>query len=249
MNTRFLICVHIWLGSCIAFGLVVFGGFPGSGGKYILSVFKEGFKTDQSENYFGEPGGVIPRPVKTVHNLKKSKDSEEPEVVFVPLGNSPFRGRPNAPVTIIVFTDYQCPFCGKLDKTLREIETEYPGQVRIVQKMYPLPFHSDAHLASQAALAAHKQGKFWIYQDILFEHQKNLSRAELIDYADEVGLDVPMFISDLDSGFFFDLVEHEIELGKKFEVVGTPTYFINGKKNSGARPKTFFEEEIDKELR
>ena len=118
-------------------------------------------------------------------------DEDEGDIQDVQLGASPVRGSARAPVTIVVFTDFQCPFCAKAEATMHELSAKYGNKVRIAFKNNPLPFHESARLASRAALAAGEQGKFWEYHDVLFAHQDALGRDALVAYAKEVGLDSP----------------------------------------------------------
>jgi protein-disulfide isomerase len=120
----------------------------------------------------------------------------------IPVGTSPVLGPRNALVTVVVFSDYQCPFCSRVEETLHRIRTEYRNDVRFVWKDNPLPFHDKATPAAEAAREAFAQGgneKFWRFHDTLFQHQQNLERADLERYAQEVGLDMARFRRALDS--------------------------------------------------
>ena len=99
---------------------------------------------------------------------------------------------------MIIFSDFQCPFCRRVEPTLTQIEKEYAGKVRFVWKNYPLPFHNNAEPAAEAAMAAGAQGKFWEMHDKLFENQQALDRAEPEKYAQELGLNMAKFKADLD---------------------------------------------------
>ena len=119
--------------------------------------------------------------------------------VRVPLEGAA-KGPANAKVNIVAFSDFQCPFCSRVVPTLAQIEKEYGNKVRIFFRHNPLPFHADAPLASEAAIAAEAQGKFWEMHDKLFANQQNLKRPDLEKYAQELGLDVGKFKAALDSG-------------------------------------------------
>ena len=95
----------------------------------------------------------------------------------VEVGNAPTRGPKNAPITVVLFSDFQCPFCGRVEPSIVELEKAYPGKVRVAWKNFPLSFHNNAKPAAEAALAAHEQGKFWQMHDILFKNQQALSAA------------------------------------------------------------------------
>jgi protein-disulfide isomerase len=173
-----------------------------------------------------------------------------PEGKFdVKVGNSPAKGPASAPVTVVAFSDFQCPFCSRAVPTLAEIEKQYGNKVRIAFKQLPLPFHDKAHLAAQAALAANEQGKFWAYHDKLFANQQALDRPSLEKYAQELGLDVGKFKKALDTGKFKDQVDAEAKEGAAVGATGTPTFFINGAKLVGAQPVDAFKTAIDKELK
>ena len=171
------------------------------------------------------------------------------ERVVVDAGNSPSKGPKNAPVQIVEFSDFECPFCGRVVPTIKQIMDAYPGKVRISFKQFPLPFHKNAPGASEAALAAHAQGKFWDMHDKLFEDNKNLTREAFEKHAQEIGLNLAKFKADLDSKKFEAAVKADVEYGQKVGRFGTPTFFINGRKVSGAMPFDNFKQIIDEELK
>lgn len=168
-----------------------------------------------------------------------ARQAEPAKPVDIPVAdNVPSRGPKDAKVTLVEYTDFECPFCSRFSKSLDEVleDEEVASQVRVVVKQFPLGFHKNAHLASQASLAAHAQGKFWEYHDLLWDNQKALDRDSLERYAEEVGLNVKQFKKALDDGTFKDQVDAEFKEGQGFGVSGTPTWFINGVKESGALP-------------
>ncbi|MCA9564391.1 MAG: thioredoxin domain-containing protein, partial [Myxococcales bacterium] len=164
------------------------------------------------------------------------------------IGDSATKGPEDAPVTIFVFSEFQCPYCGRAQGTISQIEERYGDQIRWVFKSFPLPFHSDANLASQAALAAGAQGKFWEYHDILFQNQRALSRANLESYAQQLELDMDQFRADLDSGRFAEQIDQETAEGRAVGVSGTPTFVVNGERIVGAQPFSAFQPVIDRAL-
>ena len=113
-----------------------------------------------------------------------------------------------------MFSDFQCPFCTRVEPTLTQLEKQYQGKVRTVWKNYPLPFHNNAEPAAQAAMAAQAQGKFWQMHDKLFTNQQALDRPSLEKYAQELGLDMAKFKADLDSGKYKDAVQAEMKEGQ-----------------------------------
>jgi protein-disulfide isomerase len=173
-----------------------------------------------------------------------------PEGKFeIHLGDAPVKGPSSAPVTLVAFSDFQCPFCSRAVPTVRQLESDYQGKLRIAFKQLPLPFHDHAHLAAEAALAANEQGKFWQYHDKLFANQQALDRPALEKYAQELGLDMTKFRAALDSGKFKDKVDAEAKEGAAVGATGTPTFFINGTRLVGAQPIDAFKAVIDKELK
>lgn len=166
----------------------------------------------------------------------------------VEIGDSPTLGPQNARVTIVEFTDFQCPFCSNVQSTLKQILEKYPQDVKKVFKQNPLSFHQDAPLAAEASLAAGAQGKFWEMKDILFNNQKNLKEADLIRYAQELGLDLEQFKSDLTSHKFRGQVERESGQAAALGATGTPAFFVNGRFLSGAKPLEAFVQVIDEEM-
>lgn len=164
-------------------------------------------------------------------------------------GDNPAIGPKDAPVRIIEFTDYQCPFCGKARPTINQVLAEYKGKVRYVLRDFPLSFHKDALKAHEAARCAGEQDKLWEMNKKLFENQRAIKVEDLKKYAGEIKLKMDKFEECLDSGKFADVVKQNQEYGEKVGVSGTPAFFINGRMISGARPFSSFKEIIDDELR
>jgi protein-disulfide isomerase len=172
----------------------------------------------------------------------------EPPVQKVEVGNAPAKGPANAPVTIVAFSDFECPFCSRVLPALKQVEEQYKGKVRIAFKHQPLPFHPNAKPAAAASLAAHEQGKFWEYHDKLFANQRALSRESLEQYAQELKLDMGKFKAALDSGKFNAQIDADSAEGMRIGANGTPTFFINGRTFVGAQPFEAFKRVIDEEL-
>jgi protein-disulfide isomerase len=173
----------------------------------------------------------------------------EPAVQKVELGNAPVRGPKNAPVTIVAWSDFECPFCSRAVPTLEQVEKEYKGKVKIAFKHQPLPFHANAKAAAQASMAAHEQGKFWEMHDKLFANQRALDRESLEKYAAELKLNMTKFKTDMDSGKFDKQIEADMADGASKGANGTPTFFINGRTLVGAQPFDAFKKVIDEELK
>lgn len=174
--------------------------------------------------------------------------AEADRIEDVQVGSAPVRGRAEAPVTVVVFTDYECPFCAKAEVTLRAIEAQYGRDVRVAWKNHPLPFHKDAQLAAKAALAAHEQGQFLEYHDALFAHQKELDRASLERRAEDLGLDMARFRAAIDGERIAAQVAADAADASRLGVAGTPTFFVNGRRVIGARPLDDFRSAIDEAL-
>ncbi|MDB4965579.1 MAG: Periplasmic thiol:disulfide interchange protein DsbA [Myxococcales bacterium] len=176
---------------------------------------------------------------------------EDKTVYKVDAGNAPAVGPKTAPVQIVEFSDFQCPFCSRVVPTIKQIEDKYPGKVHLAFRNYPLPFHNNAQGAAEAGAAANAQGKFWAMHDKMFANQGALDRPSLEKYAQEIGLDVSKFKSDLDAGKYKDEVQKDVQYanGLGGGGFGTPTFFINGRKIAGAMPFESFAQIIDEELK
>jgi len=144
-------------------------------------------------------------------------------------------GTANAPVTIVEFTDFQCPFCRRAEDPLHQLLASSGKNVRIVYRSYPLDFHANAEAAAEAVLAAGDQGKFWPMHDLLFANQSNLDRQHFEQFAHQLDLDVARFDAALDSGKFRAEIAADRALGARYGVDGTPFFFINGRPLSGVR--------------
>lgn len=165
------------------------------------------------------------------------------------LSDAAFRGNKDAKVTIVEFSDFQCPYCQRGAKIVDEILKIYPNDVKVTFKNYPLPFHSDAKPAAKAALAAKNQGKFWEYHDLLFANQDGLNKENFIKWAKELGLDADKFAKDMDDPAEAKKIETDMELGMQNGVQGTPAFFINGVMLSGAQPVDAFKVIIERWLK
>jgi protein-disulfide isomerase len=173
----------------------------------------------------------------------------EPPAVKVDLGQAPVKGPANAPVTLVAFSDFECPFCSRAALTVRQLEQEYQGKLRVAFKHQPLPNHPNAMPAATASLAANEQGKFWEMHDKLFANQTKLDRASLEGYAKELGLDMARFKEAMDSNKFQAHIAADSSHGTEIGAGGTPTFFVNGRKIVGAKPIEVFRKMIDEELR
>jgi protein-disulfide isomerase len=160
----------------------------------------------------------------------------------------PARGPASAPIQMIEFSDFQCPFCLRANPTVTQVLNTYGDRIRFVYRHYPLPNHANARPAAEAAQCANEQGKFWPYHDKLFELGGRLSDADLKQTAVDVGLDVTTFNACVDTHKYKADVDADIAAGDEAGVSGTPAFFINGRVLTGAQPFEAFKRVIDEEL-
>jgi protein-disulfide isomerase len=146
--------------------------------------------------------------------------------------DQPAKGTANAAVTIVAFTDFECPSCARQHPILDRIVSEFGNRVRLVVRDFPLSQHVNARKAAEAAEAAREQGKYWEYASVLFRNQSALGIDKLRQYASEVGLDRARFDASLDSGKLAEKVQRDVIDGRKLGINGTPTIYINGKRIS-----------------
>jgi protein-disulfide isomerase len=175
---------------------------------------------------------------------------QEPEPIRVKIDPSVgfALGPREAPITIVEFSDFQCPYCRGVVPTLRQLAARYPDRVRLVFRDFPIPsLHPDALLAHQAARCAGEQGQFWPYHDLLFE-RANLDATALKQYASDLKLDGQKFVECLDSGRSRAAINADMEEGSRLGVSGTPTFFINGRPLVGNVPLAVFQRAIEREL-
>jgi protein-disulfide isomerase len=198
--------------------------------------------SDASEDHGAEVGAVA-----------GVQEEDAPERFKVPVSAAqPQHGPADAPVTIVEFSDFECPFCGRVVPTLKELEKDYGKKIRVVWRNQPLPFHQNAMPAAEAAMEAFDQGKsdkFWAMHDKLFENRSALARADLEKYAQELGLDVNKFKAALDNKKHEKSIQADQALAGDVGARGTPSFFINGRPLRGAQPVEKFKEIIDDELK
>lgn len=172
-----------------------------------------------------------------------------PPKLEVPVDAARLRGDPKAPVTIVEFSDFSCPFCRKAENTMKELLEKYPGRVRLGYRDYPLTdLHPRAEQAAEASRCAGEQGKYWEYHELLFANPDKQDRAGLIDQARALKLDDKQFEGCLSSGKYRREVQADAQLGMSGGVTGTPAFFVNGNFLNGAQPAEVFEKIIDQLL-
>ncbi len=171
------------------------------------------------------------------------------KVYTIDVDHSPVRGNPKAPVTIVEFADFQCPFCQKFHPPVQEVLKAYPKDVSYILKNFPLPFHPQARPAAKAAFAAGEQGKYWEMVDLLLQSGSNLSEEKFQELAKELKLNVNKFMKDYKEkdAQWEELINKDMGLAGQVDVRGTPTFYINGRKTV-ARDLNAFKTEIEKIL-
>jgi protein-disulfide isomerase len=172
----------------------------------------------------------------------------EPKRVVVNSSGHPSLGAKDAPVTIVEFTDFQCPFCKATQATIKQLRDKYGDKIRLVHMDYPLPFHSHSMDSAKAARCANDQGKFWEYRDSLFANQANLAPADLKATAKTLKLNTAQFDVCFDKAKYEAQIKADQAAGEKVGVDGTPAFFVNGRPLTGAQPLPKFEELVDDEL-
>ena len=185
---------------------------------------------------------------KSLRDKYGVKTMLEPPRVQVAQDDDPAKGPAKAPITIVEFSDYQCPYCSRAETTVTDVLKKYGDKIRLVYRDYPLSFHQNANVAAQASECADEQGKFWEMHGAMFANQSKLASTDLVETAATIGLEKDKFKACLDSGKYKDEVQKDFEDGQKACVTGTPTFFINGIPMVGARDVNSFAEIIDSEL-
>ena len=170
--------------------------------------------------------------IKTAPPAAAQRPQIDPNKVYnIPVGTSPAKGPDTAKVTIVEFSDYQCPFCSQAEGLVNQVIEAYPRDVRLVFKQFPLTsIHPQAMPASKAALAAGRQGKFWEMHKLIFENQRALAPGKFTEFAEQLQLDVPQFQKDMESPEIAAQIQKEMQEAKAADVTGTPTIFVNGKR-------------------
>jgi len=194
-----------------------------------------------------------PQPEKNAKAQEKPKpEADDKSVWKVPVGSSPIKGNKDALVTVVIFSDFQCPFCSRVEPTLAEVEKTYGDKVRLVWKNNPLPFHPRAEPAAELAWEARAEKKdagFWAAHDMLFKNQQKIGDDDLLGYAKELGLDVDKVKTAMSEHKYQKEFQADMDLGEDIQASGTPHMFINGRRLVGAQPFEKFKEIIDEELK
>jgi protein-disulfide isomerase len=172
------------------------------------------------------------------------------DAVKIKVDGAPFKGPATAKITLVEFSDFQCPYCSKAAFALDELSRKYSSDVRLVYKQYPIAMiHSQATLAARASLAANNQGKFWLLHDRMFNNGNKLSRENILAWAKECNMDIPRFTKDMDGKETAALVDRDVKEADEIGVLGTPTVFLNGKRYNGELTVADFGKVIESELK
>jgi protein-disulfide isomerase len=185
--------------------------------------------------------------LKAREAMNKPLNAEQQAAIAAP--DAPAFGPKDAKVTVVEFSDFECPYCSKAAAVAHQVREKYGDKVRFVFRQYPLPMHPNARVAAQASLAADAQGKFWEFHDRLFENQRKLDRESLESYAKDLGLNVQEFTKALEDGRLNEAVDRDMKLGEKVAVRGTPTMFVNGKRVSNPTSFEAVSQLIDEALK
>jgi protein-disulfide isomerase len=186
-----------------------------------------------------------------ISSLRKKYGAQvmiEPPRVAVSADDDASRGPKDAPITIVEFSDYQCPYCARGEDSITKVLQKYGDKVRVVYRDYPLSFHKNAEISAIGSECAEEQGKFWEMHGAMFANQQKLSAPDLIETAAGLGLNKEEFKACLDSGKYVAEVKKDFQEGASYGVTGTPAFFINGVMLSGAQPAEAFYKVIDREL-
>jgi protein-disulfide isomerase len=176
----------------------------------------------------GKPLAAIRADVVKMANEKPPLLEDKPAKITI--DGDPMKGPSTARVTVVEFSDFQCPYCAKAVGDVNAVMAKFPKDVRVIFKQFPLDTHSQAELAAEAALSAQAQGKFWEMHDKMYANFRSISRDKIFAWAKDLGLDVKRFQADLDSHKYAARVASEEKQGEEAGVEGTPTFFIDGKR-------------------
>lgn len=189
--------------------------------------------------------------VKQGGNARQAPPQEDLSKVYdITVGHSPVKGNKDAPVMIVEFIDFQCPFCARFHPPVLEVLKAYPDKVNYMVKNFPLSFHPEAKPAAKAAFAAGEQGKYWEMVDVLLENGRELSETKYNELAKGLGLNVEKFLKDYKEkdAQWEDYIQKDMTLASQVNVRGTPTFYINGRKTN-ARDFNSLKKEIDEILK
>jgi protein-disulfide isomerase len=196
----------------------------------------------------GKPAAEVRGILAKLPRREPPKILEDP--VQISITGAPAKGAQNPKLTIVEFSDFQCPYCSVAVLQADAVLKMYPNDVRLVFKQFPLDeLHPQARFAAEASLAAHAQGKFWEMHDKLFANGRRLSRESIVALAASIGLDMKRFTADLDSGKYKKAVQDDLAEGVSIGIQGTPSFYLNGRKYNGPFDTGTLKPLIDQELK
>jgi protein-disulfide isomerase len=214
--------------------------------KYLATDVGQEKLGDTIQDYFRKQQAKAQEQQAKAADVAMEEQFKNP--VKVDVGNSPVKGPKDAAITIVEFSDFECPFCTRGDNTVKEVMKNYEGKVKIAFKNLPLSFHKNAEPAARAALAAGKQGKFWEMHDALFANQKSLGDAFYTKTAEGLGLDMTKFKADMASEELKNSIKADMKQAEELGISGTPGFVVNGVMVKGAYPYEHFAKIIDRQL-
>lgn len=207
------------------------------------------------DNYIEENPAKILQEVNTyMAKMQAEQEKQAQEAMFknpveLKLDDAtPVKGALDAPITIVEFSDFECPFCQRVNPTIDALLKRYAGKLKVAYKHLPLEFHANAVSSALASIAANQQGKFWEFHDKIFENQQNLNEETYLKIAKELGLDMDKFKADMASDEAKEKLALDTKQAKDMGIGGTPHFLINGVGVSGALPEEEFVKVIEKLL-
>lgn len=228
---------------------MIFGAVP----SMAHDIDKKEIEAIIKEYIQNNPGEITSSLQKYYNKQRKNQEKSQfqnslKDRIKISEGDAPVYGPKKASITIVEFSDFQCPFCARVTGTLDNIRKKYDGRLRMVFKHLPLAIHSKARAASMASMAANKQNKFWEYRDILMKNQNEWGAGDegklFVKYAKKLGLNIKAFNKDIKDKKFEKLIDEDMKLARSLKINGTPTFFVNGVRVSGARDMAYFDKVI-----
>jgi len=217
---------------------------PCGDSKSLVSIVIEGVRNNRTADQIHET--LVTSPLA---KMRAEQQRILGDPVDIPTTGDPVRGPQNAKITIVEFSDFECPYCAQAVGEIAAIQQAYPNDVKLVFKQYPLEMHPHAVIAAEAALAANDQGKFWEMHDHLFANGRRLSPQTIIAIAQSIGLDMMRFTRDMESNRFLKTVQADVAEGDRIGVFGTPSLFIDGKPYRGPVAMALLKPILDAELK
>jgi protein-disulfide isomerase len=239
VSTNDVIVLNKWMVITAGVAVLIFlaGGLAG----YFLAKYAFDYSLEQTAGQLAiqqQPSAPQVQPTDVPTRIDDVKTDGDPQL-----------GPDNAKVTIVEFSDFQCPYCKRFrDTTFDALIEKYGDDIRIIYRDYPLPFHPQAQIAAEAAECANEQGKYWEMHDIIYANQETLSDDAYSEFSEQLDLDTQKFDECLSSNKYADEIAADQKDGESYGVTGTPTFFINGWILVGAQPTSEFEKLIDQEL-